>query len=123
MIFLPVSPASPIGPPITKLPQGLMWKTVLSSRYCLGIVVLTTFSIISALRHSKVTFSECWTETTTVWTLTGMMAPFTSRTSQVTCVLLSGLAHQSPPLRLRKGHLGMPQGRYYGEGREHNNPH
>ncbi|KAG5583011.1 hypothetical protein H5410_053638 [Solanum commersonii] len=32
MIFLPVSPASPCGPPITKRPDGLRWKMVLSSR-------------------------------------------------------------------------------------------
>ena len=56
-------------PPITKLPQGLMWYLVSGVMYCLGMVVSTTFSMMSFLRASRVTFSECWQETTTVWTL------------------------------------------------------
>ena len=56
-------------PPITKLPQGLMWYLVSGVMYCLGMVVITTFSMMSFLRASRVTFSECWQETTTVWTL------------------------------------------------------
>uniref|UniRef100_A0A3Q7HYH6 Uncharacterized protein n=1 Tax=Solanum lycopersicum TaxID=4081 RepID=A0A3Q7HYH6_SOLLC len=31
MIFLPVRPASPCGPPMTKRPDGLRWKMVFSS--------------------------------------------------------------------------------------------
>ena len=56
-------------PPMTKLPQGLMWYLVSGVMYCLGMVVSTTFSMMSFLRASRVTFSECWQETTTVWTL------------------------------------------------------
>ena len=73
MIFLPVRPASPMGPPITKLPQGLMWYLVSGVMYCLGMVVSTTFSMMSFLKASRVTFSECWQETTTVWTLQDML--------------------------------------------------
>ena len=54
---------------MTKLPQGLMWYLVSGVMYCLGMVVRTTFSMMSFLRASRVTFSECWQETTTVWTL------------------------------------------------------
>ena len=56
--FLPVSPASPMGPPITKLPQGLMCTTVLWSRYFRGMVLFTTFSRTSALRNSRLTWNS-----------------------------------------------------------------
>ena len=46
-----------------------MWYLVSGVMYCLGMVVSTTFSMMSFLRASRVTFSECWQETTTVWTL------------------------------------------------------
>jgi hypothetical protein len=36
MILRPVRPASPWGPPMTKRPEGLRWKMVLSSRYFSG---------------------------------------------------------------------------------------
>ena len=43
--------------------------------YLLGMVVLMTFSMMSLLSASSVTFSECWTDTTTVCTLVGTQAP------------------------------------------------
>lgn len=43
----PVRPASPWGPPITKRPEGLRWKMVLSSRYLAGTMGLMTCSIRS----------------------------------------------------------------------------
>merc|ERR1711981_826712 len=97
MIFRPVKPASPIGPPITKSPHGLIWHTVFASKYFGGIVVFITFSVISWRKFSKVIFSLCWVETTIVWTLVGLQAPLSNTYSHVTCVLVSGLAHQRVP--------------------------
>jgi len=45
MIFLPVKPASAIGPPIVNFSDGLIWNTVLSSMYYFG----TTLPIICSL--------------------------------------------------------------------------
>lgn len=84
MILRPVKPASPWGPPITKAPHGLMWTMVLSSKYCSGMTTLTTFSKTSERNSSSEIFSECWTETTTVWTRCGMQAPFWKIYSAVT---------------------------------------
>lgn len=42
MIFLPVRPASPWGPPMTKRPEGFRWKMVLSSKYLAGMTGLMT---------------------------------------------------------------------------------
>jgi hypothetical protein len=64
------------GPPTTKSPQGLMWKVVLSSKYLSGITILITLVITSARRSSRLIFSECWTETTTVCTRKGTQAPW-----------------------------------------------
>ncbi|KAG6539976.1 hypothetical protein Mapa_018677 [Marchantia paleacea] len=66
MIFLPVSPASPRGPPLLNCPEGLMWKTVFPSRYLSGITGLITCSRTSAAISSFVTVSSCWVEIRTV---------------------------------------------------------
>lgn len=66
-------------------PQGLMWTIVSGSKYCSGITRFTTFSITSLRKVSSVTFSECWSETTTVWTRFGMHAPWSNKYSHVTC--------------------------------------
>merc|ERR1711936_1434805 len=92
-------PASPIGPPMTKSPHGLMWHTVFASKYCAGMVVLITLSKISWRIVSKLILSLCWVETTMVWTLLGLHAPFSNSYSIVTCVFVSGLAHQREPSR------------------------
>jgi len=72
------------GPPMTNLPDDWMWKTVCESTYCRGMTTETTLSI-SCFRSSDVEISsECWTDTTTVWTRTGIQAPFSMRYSHVT---------------------------------------
>lgn len=50
MIFRPVNPASPWGPPITNRPDGLRWKMVRSFKYLAGMTGLITClqSIIGA---------------------------------------------------------------------------
>lgn len=73
-----------IGPPIMNNPQGLMCTIVSESKYCSGITRFTTFSMTSSRNVSNVTFSECWSETTTVWTRFGMHAPWSNKYSQVT---------------------------------------
>ena len=57
--------------------------------------------MISFLSASRVTFSLCWQETTTVWTLMGTHAPPSNMYSAVTWVLESGRAHHSVPSRRR----------------------
>lgn len=73
------------GPPTMNSPQGLMWTIVLASRYLAGITSLMTFSLTCCLNSSRLTFSECWRETTTVCTRRGTQAPRTKQYSQVTC--------------------------------------
>lgn len=63
------------GPPITKRPLGCRWYMVSSSRYPLGIMAFTTCSFRQWRISSKLTPSSCCTETTTVWTRSGTMAP------------------------------------------------
>ena len=58
-----------------------------------------TFSMMSFLRASRVIFSLCWQDTTTVWTLMGTQAPFSNWYSAVTWVLVSGRAHHRVPSR------------------------
>ena len=43
MIFRPVTPASPCGPPITKRPVGLTKMRVFSSSSAPGMIGLTTW--------------------------------------------------------------------------------
>mmetsp|Transcript_1786 Transcript_1786/g.4126 ORF Transcript_1786/g.4126 Transcript_1786/m.4126 type:complete len:223 (+) Transcript_1786:217-885(+) len=97
MIFRPVKPASPCGPPITNRPDGLRWYTVLSSRYFSGMTGLMTCSMRSELICSVLTSSECWHEMTTVWTRTGTGTPSSSLYSHVTCVLASGRTQSHVP--------------------------
>lgn len=73
-----------IGPPMMNNPHGLMCTIVLASKYCSGITVLMTLSITSLRKCSNVIFSECWSDTTTVWTRFGMHAPLSKRYSHVT---------------------------------------
>ena len=47
IIFLPVNPASPTGPPITNLPEGLIKYLVLSSIRLLGIIFFIILFFIS----------------------------------------------------------------------------
>lgn len=72
------------GPPIINKPHGLIWITVWSSRYLAGITSLITFSLISFRSSSNEIFSLCWRDTTIVWTLLGMQAPWSKVYSAVT---------------------------------------
>ena len=73
MILRPVRPVSPMGPPVTKRPVGLMWYvTLLGSIRCLGMVGRTTCSMMSFLIVSRLASGPCWVEMTTVSTLTGL---------------------------------------------------
>ena len=97
MIFLPVKPESPWGPPITNLPDGLIKIIVLSS----GLIssdskiesitnFFKSFLMISwTFWLSEIPFilGLCWVDNKTVWILEG----FPSTYSTVTCDLPSGL--------------------------------
>ncbi len=94
MIFRPVSPASPCGPPITKRPVGLMWKTQPSrSNSSSGISGTITRSITSRRSCSSETSGECCVLTTTVSTRTGRSPSY----SMVTCAFPSGRSQLSAP--------------------------
>ena len=59
IIFLPVNPVSPCGPPITKFPAGLIKNVVLSKIFLLSFTVSLsnlTIVFISFLSFSKLTF-------------------------------------------------------------------
>src|SRR3989454_11573078 len=90
MILRPVSPVSPMGPPTTNRPVGLMWYlTLRGSKMSLGMTGLITYSITSRSIFLLVTSGLCWVETTIVSTRTGR--PF--RYSTVTWDLPSGRGH------------------------------
>ena len=93
MILRPVSPASPIGPPVTNRPVGLTWMIGSVSRSSRGIVGRTTASVMSSRRRSTSTSGSCWAETTTVRTATGVPL----RYSTVIWVLPSGRRYGSCP--------------------------
>ena len=52
MILRPVSPVSPLGPPTTNLPVGLMWKMMSSFQSFRGMTGLMTCSMICRLAFS-----------------------------------------------------------------------
>src|SRR5207247_9562474 len=90
MILRPVSPVSPMGPPTTNRPVGLMWYlTLRGSKMSLGMTGLITCSITSRSIFLQATSGLCWVETTIVSTRTGR--PF--RYSTVTWDLPSGRIH------------------------------
>ena len=74
MILRPVSPASPIGPPVTNRPVGLTCMTGSVSRSSRGIVGRMTVSTISDRSRSARTSGSCCAETTTVRTRFGIAA-------------------------------------------------
>ena len=87
MIFRPVRPESPWGPPMTNRPVGLTKIRVLSSISWAGMVGRMTRSIMSFRICSRVASGPCWVETTTVSTRLGVLS---SLYSTVTWVLPSG---------------------------------
>ena len=94
MILRPVSPVSPIGPPITNRPVGLMWYFVSWSSSFAGITNWITFFRMSRRNSSLPTVSACWVEITTASTRTGL--PFASY-STVTWLLPSGRRYDICP--------------------------
>ena len=72
MILRPVRPQSPIGPPITKLPVGLMWYWVSPCSHSDGSTGLTISSITASRRSASLMSGECWVESTTASTATGL---------------------------------------------------
>src|SRR6185369_12887439 len=93
MILRPVSPASPIGPPVTKRPVGLTCMTGSWWRSSVGIVDRMTASTISLRSRSARTSGSCWADTTTVLTRFGTPRSY----SIVTWVLPSGRRNGSWP--------------------------
>ena len=57
MILRPVRPVSPMGPPITKRPVGLMWYLVCSSSHSAGSTAWITCLRMSACSSSLLTLS------------------------------------------------------------------
>lgn len=72
------------GPPIINSPHGLIWTMVSSVKYLGGMTSFITLFKISVLKSSNDIFSLCCNETTTVWTLSGMHAPWSNLYSHVT---------------------------------------
>ena len=97
MIFLPVSPESPWGPPTTKLPVGLTKNWVFLVMSFFGRTFLTTFSTMYFSISECETPAACWVETTTFSMYAGL--PFSYATA--TWLLQSGRSHFGalPPLR------------------------
>jgi hypothetical protein len=65
MILRPVSPQSPTGPPMTKLPVGLMWNFVSFVIHSRGSTCLTISSMTASRRSDWLTSGECWVDSTT----------------------------------------------------------
>src|SRR5882672_8697547 len=95
MIFRPVTPASPCGPPTTKRPVGFTKIFVFSSRSSSGITRLTIFSTMSSFIVSCVTSGLCWLETTTASTRIGLVPSY----SMVAWDLPSGRGYSRTPAR------------------------
>ncbi|MCY1208639.1 hypothetical protein D9M72_202720 [compost metagenome] len=64
MILRPVRPQSPTGPPITKLPVGLMWNWVSLCSSSAGSTCLTISSITPSRRSEYFTSGLCWVDST-----------------------------------------------------------
>src|SRR5688500_148506 len=80
MIFLPVNPVSPCGPPITNLPVGLIWYLMLLLKslayflyfdFTLGIKILMISFLIWSSIFGSVSKSSCWVDTTMASMRTG----------------------------------------------------
>ncbi len=72
MIFRPVRPVSPIGPPVTNRPVGFTWMTHRSrSMSSAGIVGRMTCSMTSSRIRWAPTSGLCCVDTTTVSTARG----------------------------------------------------
>ena len=71
MIFRPVRPQSPSGPPVTNFPVGFTWNSASGHIQPLGSVPSTighSMRLMSAWSRS----STCWVDTTTLVASTGL---------------------------------------------------
>src|SRR6266404_5415406 len=95
MIFRPVSPASPCGPPTTNRPVGFT-STFLSftSKPASRTTGRTTWARMPARSCALSIMSECCADTTIVSTAIGLDPSYTT----LTCVLPSGRSHGNSPL-------------------------
>ena len=75
MILRPVSPASPIGPPISKRPVGLTSSRSpeVSRPTCASTGSHDVLLDVGGEHASRETSAACWVETTTVSTATGVV--------------------------------------------------
>ena len=80
IIFLPVRPVSPRGPPITNSPFGLIKILVSLSIICSGITFLITSDIISFLNIFKSIVSRCCVDTTIFSILFGILFTYSTVT-------------------------------------------
>ena len=95
MILRPVTPVSPIGPPMTNRPVGLMKILVFLSTSRFGSAFAMTSSRIAAWSLRFETLSACCVETTTV----SIRATLPPLYSTVTWLLPSGRRKSSPARR------------------------
>ncbi len=71
MIFLPVRPQSPCGPPVTKRPVGLI-RYLVSFNHSLGSTGLMISSITASMNEAfifvavSLWLGSCWLDSTTV---------------------------------------------------------
>ncbi len=95
MILRPVSPASPIGPPISKRPVGLTssWCPSVSRSSPETTGAMTCSATSGASSESSEMSGACWLETTTVSSRAGRSPSY----SMVTWVLPSGRRYGTVP--------------------------
>ena len=94
MILRPVSPASPSGPPISKLPVGFTNKSVRSSISSAPMAITTSVHRSRSI-WSRDASGAWWAEISTRETCTGREPSY----STVTWVFPSGRRYPSTPFR------------------------
>ena len=82
------------------LPLGFIKYFVFSSKYSLGITASITCFFISLSISSFFTSGSCCVDINTVYTRIGVIFPFSSLYSTVTCVFPSGLKYLISPFFL-----------------------
>src|SRR5882757_6818658 len=95
MIFRPVSPQSPLGPPISKLPVGLTRYLIWLLMRFFGSTGLMICSITASSICLWVRPGWCWVDSTTVSIESGLPSTYL----MVTWDLASGRSQDSRPLR------------------------
>ena len=95
MILRPVTPESPIGPPMMNRPVALIIRFMSGARNSMGTTLSITSRLTASRRFSVVTESSCWAAMTTACTLCGRPP----RYSTVTWLFPSGRRNFSSPRR------------------------